>query len=92
MYGDRWLMTGIYSGMIKHSRVAPTYGYFFNYYGQRSLLQGYGMTREESGISHEDDIQYLFNSTSMDPFVPGSPDASISEFMVEIFTNFAGVG
>jgi len=93
MYGDRYLMTGIYRGMMEHSRIAPTYGYFFNYTGEFSILQQTGMTREEAGISHYDDVRYLFNSSQLHKSISlGHPDAGMSEFMVDLWTNFATVG
>jgi hypothetical protein len=52
MYGDRFMLTGIHRGMEGHSRIAPTYGYFFNYTGEFGILQRTGMTREEAGILH----------------------------------------
>jgi hypothetical protein len=46
------MLTGIHRGMEEHSRIAPTYGYFFNYTGEFGILQRTGMTREEAGILH----------------------------------------
>ena len=86
-------MMGIHRGMQEHSRIAPTYGYFFNYTGEFGILQRTGMTREEAGIAHYDDVQYLLNSTQFHKSITlGTPDGAMSEFLVDLWTNFATTG
>ncbi|CAG7821232.1 unnamed protein product [Allacma fusca] len=90
MYGDRTLLTGIYEAMLEHSKLAPTYGYFFNYTGKFSVLERVGMTRKEAGISHYDDIIYLFNSSALHPSLSHSDkDYDMVKFLTDLWSNFA---
>lgn len=93
MFGDRVISQGVYDGMQQHSAIAETYGYIFNYEGETSVLDLIGLNGKDWGVSHADDQIYLMNSTSaFTPLTVGTTDYKVSEYFVNMWTNFATKG
>jgi len=44
------------------------------------------------GISHDDDLIYLFNSTTYQALKVGDREYDFSEFLTNVWTNFASTG
>jgi carboxylesterase type B len=93
MVGDRIIVQGVYESMLHHSKIASTYGYYFSYEGSSSISEYTGLNRADWGISHADELIYLMNSTSFyPPLTVGTKDYEISEYFVNLWTNFATFG
>ncbi|XP_035712841.1 venom carboxylesterase-6 [Folsomia candida] len=92
MMGDRLIMSAIHKGLKYHARIAPTFGYFFNYTGRYGTAAIYGLNNHEWGISHDDDLIYLMNSTTYAPMKVGEPEYEISEFLTNVWASFATHG
>jgi len=87
--GDRLIMAAVHKGLKYHSRVAPTYGYFFNFTGKYGTAASHGLKIKDWGISHDDDLIYLLNSTTYHALRVGEPEYEMSEFMTNVWANFA---
>ncbi|ODM95633.1 Esterase FE4 [Orchesella cincta] len=92
MVGDRLIVAAVHKGLQYHSKIAPTYGYFFNYTGRYGTASIYGLKNEDWGISHDDDLIYLFNSTTYQALKVGEREYDFSEFLINVWTNFASTG
>ncbi|CAL8118952.1 unnamed protein product [Orchesella dallaii] len=92
MVGDRLIVAAVHKGLEYHSKVAPTYGYFFNYTGRYGTASVYGLNNEDWGISHDDDLIYMFNSTTYQALKVGEREYDFSEFLINVWTNFASTG
>jgi len=51
MMGDRLIISAVHRGLQYHSKVAPTYGYFFNFTGQYGSAETYGLKNEDWGMT-----------------------------------------
>src|SRR5579875_3881810 len=93
MYGDRVIYQGAHELMQRHSTIAPTFGYYFTYSGSTSFTETLGLTRDDWGVVHTDELIYLVNSTSLYPLITkGAEDFSMSESLVNLWTSFATTG
>ncbi|CAG7825127.1 unnamed protein product, partial [Allacma fusca] len=91
--GDRYIVQGAHKGLQIHSRIAPTYGYIFDFPGNPSVTTTLKFNRNDWGVTHMDDLQYLFNSTLLyAPLVVGTPEYKVSRFMTQAWVNFAYSG
>lgn len=86
-------MGAIHKGLKYHSRIAPTYGYYFNYTGRYGTSSIYGLSNEEWGpVSHDDDLIYLVNSTTYPPLAVGEPEYEMGEILTNVWATFATFG
>lgn len=93
LLGDRWVVTGVHKSIQYHSGLAPTYGYKFSYKGRYSVAKPLSLNRADWGVTHFDDISYFLNSTLyFEPMKLEDPEFTISEFMTNVWTNFASTG
>lgn len=93
MYGDRALLQGIYANIQFHSKVAPTYAYEFSYIGNFSITSSIYLRPKDWGAIHGDEAIYLYNSsTNFDPLTVGTRDYEMSEFLVDLWVQFATTG
>ena len=87
---DRFFINPARKGMEWHSKVAPTYGFFVNYTGKYSSLETLALNRNDWGISHIDDIQYLLNSTFyFKPLKTADTEYQMAKFLTNVWGNFA---
>ncbi len=81
---------GVYKFLRHHSQIAPSYGYFFAYRGNSSLLNQMGLRTKEWGVSHGDELPFIF---SMDQYFDDEfrnpNDLALSRWLVDVCTNFA---
>lgn len=49
MVGDRLIVSAVYKGLRYHSKIAPTYGYFFNFTGRYGTASIYGLRNKDWG-------------------------------------------
>jgi len=93
MLGDRFIISGLHKGMQYHSSLAPTYAYKFSYKGKYSVSHGLSLNRADWGVTHLDDIAYFLNSTFyFKPMQLNDPEFAISQFMTNVWSNFATTG
>ncbi|PSN42556.1 Venom carboxylesterase-6 [Blattella germanica] len=71
----------------------PVYYYYFDYRGTNSRSSLYGDFNNDYGVSHEDELQYLF---PQDHYFPNSTKSREDDNMIDIlttlWTNFAHTG
>jgi len=82
----------VHKFLQRHSQVAPTYGYFFNYEstsGSSFLSQMMGARRNEWGVSHGDELPFIFSMDHMMDDFTNPRDLAISKFLVDVCVNFA---
>ncbi|CAL8072147.1 unnamed protein product [Orchesella dallaii] len=90
--GDRTITTGVYKFLQRHSQVAPTYGYFFTHSpstGSSFLAQLMGMRTNEYGVSHGDELPFIFSMDQLSDDFTNKEDLAISKFLVDLCVNFA---
>ncbi|XP_058466088.1 juvenile hormone esterase-like [Malaya genurostris] len=64
--------------------------YYFNFKGNHSHSKFATNSGSDYGVCHSDDLSYLFRSKDLfDDFEPNSPEAAMSEKLVEYYTQFA---
>ncbi|GFG30806.1 hypothetical protein Cfor_10869 [Coptotermes formosanus] len=95
MYTDRSFVHGVHKSAKLHQHVGhrDLFLYHFNYRGIYSFTSVFANTTENFGISHCDDLIYLFRIPLLFPdWPPGHPDLKVSETLVQLWTNFAKYG
>ncbi|XP_051159978.1 juvenile hormone esterase-like [Leptopilina boulardi] len=69
----------------------PVYYYHFTYQGRYSHIV-WTDTKKPFGVSHHDELMYVFYMSRFPKFVKGDPEISMVEKMTAIFENFAKTG
>ncbi|NP_001180223.1 juvenile hormone esterase precursor [Tribolium castaneum] len=98
LYGDRAFHYGIYQTVILQLRKGhkPIWMYNFNYKGQYSYGDKFAATDKNVnftwGVSHCDDLLYLFKSPGLFANLQKDNDILMSKTMVSFWTNFAIYG
>ncbi|XP_075211792.1 juvenile hormone esterase-like isoform X2 [Lycorma delicatula] len=92
MISDSWFSQGTLSAVKQHEGTA--FAYIFAHAGEFSVTQKISNSTFKYGVSHVDDLIYLF---PLKPFVKkdngfSETDKKVSETMVKLFTNFATYG
>ncbi|XP_069696467.1 esterase E4-like [Periplaneta americana] len=92
---DSWFLRGIDKAVKLHSVVstAPVYYYCFSYRGNTSFSSFYGDETREYGVSHQDELLYLFPCKElMKNITLTDNDDKMRENMTTLWTNFAKYG
>lgn len=98
LYGDRAFIYGSYQSALLHAWKGHTPIWFYNfaYRGEHSYEKHFATTTEKIpfnwGISHCDDLLYLFTSKKLFPPLTSPNDQLMSKIMVKLWTNFATYG
>ncbi len=95
MFGDRYSINCGVKGIQLHSRYSahPVYAYQLGYRGKYSIVQLLGQKTSEWGISHLDDLIYLFNNTAYYPDITVEDEEyKVSKIMTQYWVNFARTG
>jgi len=79
--------------MQHHSQISPTYGYVFSYGKGLSVINSMGLDWKDWGVTHGDELIYMFNSTLYDSLKESSgDDFRMVSFLTEVWSNFAATG
>ncbi|KAH0809612.1 hypothetical protein GEV33_013180 [Tenebrio molitor] len=95
LYTDRSFTYGTYQTAILQSQKGhtPIWMYNFDYRGQYSYGDQFAATTDDInfnwGVSHCDDLLYLFKSPALFPDLAKESDLKMSEALVTMWTNFA---
>ncbi|KAJ8920752.1 hypothetical protein NQ315_004892 [Exocentrus adspersus] len=98
IYTDRSFTYSSYQTAVIHAMKSekPIWFYNFNYRGRYTYGEYFAGTSEDVnfswGVSHCDDLLYLFNSPGLFPFLADENDISMSNAMIDLWTNFAIYG
>lgn len=62
MYSDAWFIHCTYTAVQNYvnTQSSPIYLYYFSYRGSASFSSIFGDPTKDYGVSHADDLQYLF--------------------------------
>lgn len=81
--------------MQLHARYSPqpVYAYRLAYRGKYSIVQLLGQSPQDYGVSHLDDLIYLFNNTVYYPNLAlEDEEYEVSKIMTRMWSNFARTG
>ncbi|XP_018575849.1 venom carboxylesterase-6-like isoform X2 [Anoplophora glabripennis] len=98
LYSDRSFSYSTYQAALFHNLKGhkDIWFYNFNYTGQYSYGDVFAATNEninyDWGVSHCDDLLYLFNSSALFPIVDNNNDKVMIKTMTDLWTNFAIYG
>lgn len=96
MYSDSWFIHGAHTAVRHHLRTqsSPVYYYMFAYRGSASFSRIFGDPAENYGVSHADDLQYLFPvGEGLFPDVPlNAEDHRMIDLLTSLWFNFAKHG
>ncbi|XP_043472364.1 esterase E4-like [Leptopilina heterotoma] len=77
--------------LLSASSRHPVYYYHFTYQGRYSHVV-WNDTKKPFGVSHHDELMYIFYMSKFPKFVEGDPEILMVEKMTAIFENFAKTG
>ncbi|XP_043229758.1 pyrethroid hydrolase Ces2a-like [Amphibalanus amphitrite] len=97
---DRFYVNEISEEIRLASTHAPLYKYVLDHTGPGRLVNNVALPSPpnlrwpipEAGVSHGDDLRYLFSTDNLPRERPGSPGYAMTRFMVNLWTNFARTG
>ncbi|CAG7817626.1 unnamed protein product, partial [Allacma fusca] len=93
MTTDRFFAFGVAKSLKMHARIAPTYGYLFNYVGRLEEPLISGMEPIKWGAIHSEEIPFIFNtSTVIRGFDSSFPEYKISRVLTNLICKFAETG
>lgn len=96
MYTDAWFYIAADEVVRDHLKLfsSPTYYYYFAYRGSVSFSRIFGDEKEDYGVSHADELQYLFPvGEQLFKDVPLSDDDHrIIDIVTALWYNFAKSG
>ncbi|KDR18975.1 venom carboxylesterase-6-like [Zootermopsis nevadensis] len=95
MLSDRAFIHGVHKSAQLHHRAGhrDLFLYHFNYRGLYSFTSVFANTTKDFGVSHCDDLIYMFRQPLLFPdWPPGHPDLQISEMIIQLLTDFAKYG
>ncbi|KAG7212180.1 hypothetical protein KM043_012520 [Ampulex compressa] len=96
MYSDAWFNHGARASIrdFLNAQSSPIYYYHFAYKGSVSFSKIFGDAAQDYGVSHADDIQYLFPvREQLFPDVPlNEEDGRMVDFLTATWVNFATHG
>nr|BAE94685.1 juvenile hormone esterase [Psacothea hilaris] len=98
LYSDRSFSYSTYQAALFHNLKGhdDIWFYNFNYTGQYSYGDVFAATKEDInydwGVSHCDDLLYLFNSSALFPEFENNNDLIMIQTMTDLWTNFAIYG
>ncbi|XP_046994724.1 fatty acyl-CoA hydrolase precursor, medium chain-like [Schistocerca americana] len=93
LYSDALFNWNTDEAVRKYKDVAPVYYYMFSYQGELGAEALLGV-QEDLGISHGDDLFYLFSNTSILPIPAERPkeDNEMAKIMTKLWTDFVKRG
>ncbi|XP_071447523.1 juvenile hormone esterase-like [Hetaerina americana] len=94
-YTDRGFLHAMTKAIQLHLRNShsPVYFYEFTFRGSISWSTLFAGNNKDYGVSHCDDLLYLFHAPALFPdFAPGTPETNTVDLMVTLWTNFAKFG
>ncbi|XP_014294138.1 carboxylic ester hydrolase [Halyomorpha halys] len=90
MVSDAWIIFPVHEAALRQT--GPVYGYMFDHKGATDVVHVLG-SKQDFGVSHGDDIPYLFNTEKLNIQTIGNEaDKNTSQHLVEIWANFATTG
>lgn len=89
MYTDSWILSGTVQSIQQHD--GTLFYYMFDHRGQHSFTSYFGQTAN-LGVSHCDELIYLFTMVNLFPPTLNETDRQVSKLMVDLWTNFAIYG
>ena len=97
---DRFYVNEISAEIDLASAHAPLYKYVLDHTGPGRLINNIALPSPsnlpwpvpELGVSHGDDLRYLFSTDNLPRERPGSPGYAMIRFMVNLWVNFARTG
>ncbi|XP_069694783.1 uncharacterized protein [Periplaneta americana] len=95
MFTDGWFLHGADRAVELHSAEAsaPVYYYYFTYRGSNTFTTIFGDASRDYGVSHADDLIYLFPTESIFPGTQlTEEDNKMIDVMTSLWTNFARTG
>ncbi|XP_077262131.1 carboxylic ester hydrolase [Temnothorax americanus] len=96
MYSDSWFNHGTHKAVQDFivNRTSPVFYYYFAYRGSASFSSIFGDPVKDYGVSHADDLQYLFPvGEELFPDTPLSEkDQEMIDLMTYLWYNFANSG
>lgn len=96
MYSDAWFNVGADMAVRDHleSLASPVYYYYFAYQGKASFSKIFGAPEGDYGVSHADELQYLFPvGEQLFKDIPlDKEDHKIIDIMTSLWYNFANSG
>ncbi|XP_044750331.1 uncharacterized protein LOC123310753 [Coccinella septempunctata] len=98
LWSDRSMKYPFYQSVMLHAGVGskPIWAYSFEYRGRQSYEDIWAATNEtidfDWGVTHCDDLLYLFNSPALFPKNDDPIDKEMSEILLDRWTNFATNG
>lgn len=96
MYSDSWFNYGTHEAVQDFiiTQTSPIFYYYFAYRGSVSFTTIFGDPVNDYGVSHADDLQYLFPVGEQ--LFPNTPLSEKDEEMINVMTylwyNFANSG
>ncbi|KAL6437219.1 hypothetical protein ACFW04_005044 [Cataglyphis niger] len=96
MYSDAWFNHGTHEAIKDFiaNQTSPIYYYYFAYKGSASFSWIFGDTEKNYGVSHADELQYLFpvGEQLFKDTELSKEDHKIINIMTELWYNFANSG
>ncbi|KMQ87359.1 venom carboxylesterase-6 [Lasius niger] len=96
MYSDAWFNHGTHEAIQEFiaNQTSPVYYYYFAYRGSASFSSIFGDTERNYGVSHADELQYLFpvGEQLFKDTELSKEDHEIINIMTELWYNFADSG
>ncbi|XP_032678420.1 venom carboxylesterase-6-like isoform X2 [Odontomachus brunneus] len=96
LYSDAWFTHAAYTSVqdYLHTQSSPTYFYYFAYRGSASFSSLFGDPTKDYGVSHADDLQYLFpvGEQLFQDTPLSKEDHRMIDVMTSLWFNFANSG
>uniref|UniRef100_A0A348G5Z4 Carboxylic ester hydrolase n=1 Tax=Odontomachus monticola TaxID=613454 RepID=A0A348G5Z4_ODOMO len=96
MYSDAWFTHAAYTAVQDYldTQSSPTYFYYFAYRGSASFSSIFGDNTKDYGVSHGDDLQYLFpvGEQLFQDTPLSKDDHRMIDVMTSLWFNFASSG
>lgn len=87
MVTDGRYLHGIFDMALRLS--SPVYFYLFDYQNEFSYNSVFGKCNKNLGVTHGDELNSLFNMSSVNPKGLNTMDTRVSKLMVNIWSTFA---
>ncbi|KAF2900148.1 hypothetical protein ILUMI_06038, partial [Ignelater luminosus] len=95
LFTDCWFLTGANNALWLHLNYTdqPVYYYVFGYRGNYSYASWSEVDSYDYGVSHTDDLLYLFSPQAVFPdYEPSASDNRVRDILTELWVNFATFG
>ncbi|KAF5307860.1 hypothetical protein FQR65_LT06592 [Abscondita terminalis] len=95
IFTDRLFLYSAYQSVALHAKYTNqnVYYYLFSYKGAKTFGEFFYGKQHYFGVTHGDDLLYLFNSKDLFPnYKHGGRDKEMSNILITLWTNFAYYG